>query len=201
MPKIRAKLSVKLRLGWESGEDLVRLMPVLNAFPLSEIILHPRTGIQRYQGSIDLEAFASCVSASRHPVVYNGDIKTLEDFSEYATRFPEIRKWMIGRGCFSNPFLPQCIKQCHAGIQGEMERRKNFLGALFEAYSHVLDGPGHVLDRMKGFWEYFAPGFPGQDKMVKRIKKTRSTDQYLALVASLFRTEAPPWDSAQGGDL
>jgi tRNA-dihydrouridine synthase len=201
IPNIQARLSLKLRLGWESGSDLIRLIPVLNAFPLLEIILHPRTGVQRYQGSIDLAAFGACVSESRHPVVYNGDIKTLGDFSALSRRFPEIRRWMIGRGCFSNPFLPQCIQQGHIEIQDERMRRRDFLGALFEAYSRVLDGPGHVLDRMKGFWEYFAPGFPGQEKIIQRIKKTRRTDQYLARVASLFETGARPWGSARGDQL
>ncbi len=72
IPGIRGTLSIKIRLGWRSTDDIFRLVPVLNQYPLEELIIHPRTGIQRYDGEIDLEAFGRCVSTINHPIVYNG---------------------------------------------------------------------------------------------------------------------------------
>ncbi|MBA3027812.1 MAG: tRNA-dihydrouridine synthase family protein [Desulfobacteraceae bacterium] len=191
LPKIKPGLSLKLRLGWETREDILRLLPILNSFPLEELIIHARTGVQRYQGDVDLEGFQACVSASRHSLVYNGDIRTLEDFRSLSERFPGVHKWMIGRGCLTHPFLPQCIKQNRPDIENELERRKNFLEALFHGYNDVLDGPGHVLNKMKGFWQYFAPAFSGHEKTIKRIKKIRNPDEYLKLLAELFEFSEP----------
>ena len=39
----QCKISVKVRLGVSDKSDLMKLIPVLNQYPLSEVIIHPRT--------------------------------------------------------------------------------------------------------------------------------------------------------------
>ncbi|MCP4670060.1 MAG: tRNA-dihydrouridine synthase family protein, partial [Desulfobacula sp.] len=57
IPKISNTLSIKLRLGRKSKNEIFKLLPVFDKYPLDEIIIHPRTGIQMYEGSSDHDAF------------------------------------------------------------------------------------------------------------------------------------------------
>lgn len=187
---IKGSLSIKIRLGWRSRDDIFRLIPVLNHYPLEELIIHPRTGIQRYEGEIDFEAFGQCLAIIRHPVVYNGDIRTLEIFKMLSRRFHGVNRWMIGRWCLANPFLPHIIKTGSDDIRHKIHLMKQFHQALFEAYSEVLDGPVQVLNKMKGLWRYFGLPFKDCNNNIQKIKKTIRPDQYLEQANLFFETEA-----------
>ena len=110
IPRLQARLSIKLRLGRHHTQETDALWPIFNQYPLTELILHPRLGVQLYAGSVDLDSFASALPRIKHPVVYNGDIKTVADFIKLRQRFPGINSWMIGRGLLANPFLAAAIR-------------------------------------------------------------------------------------------
>lgn len=80
-------------------------VPLLNAAPLTEIIVHPRLGIQQYKGEVNMEGFTAFYEACRHPVIYNGDILTIEDIRCITEKFPKLTGVMIGRGLLANPAL------------------------------------------------------------------------------------------------
>lgn len=188
VPQLKGRISIKARLGWNSSREFLRLIPILNRFPLDEVILHPRTGVQRYEGRPDLGAFAECLSQIRHPVVYNGDIRSLSGYRVLAERFPAINRWMIGRWLLVNPFLPGDIKA--GGRQGDhrSERMKAFHDDLLEQYRTLLHGPKQVLDRMKGLWRYFQFAFTGCDDHLKSIQQAENTNAYNKAAGRLFAT-------------
>ncbi|MFZ5563126.1 MAG: tRNA dihydrouridine synthase [Thermodesulfobacteriota bacterium] len=189
VPRLQCRLSVKTRLGWHGADELMELLPVMDRYPLAELTVHPRTGRQRYEGSVDLAAFAQVLAATRHSVVYNGDIRTVEDFTYLAARFPSVDRWMIGRGCVINPFLPAAIRSGTDDGNNRMERLGRFHDDLFERYSALLSGPGHLLDRMKGFWRYLALLFDDSDKTLKTIFKAKSMAAYREQTARIFGGE------------
>ena len=190
IPEIRGSLSIKVRLGWKENAEIFRLLPLIDPYPLSEIIIHPRTGLQRYQGAVDLDAFAECLAVTRHPVVYNGDIRTVDDFRRLSRRFDRVYAWMIGRWSLADPFLPGRITTGVDDIPDKIYRMQRFHEALFETYKRLLDGPSHVLGKMKGFWQYFSLSFEDCKKAMKEIRKTRRPDQYLERVNLFFETQA-----------
>ena len=49
------RLSIKTRLGRRHINEIFKLMPIFNQYPLEEIIIHPRTGKQMYDGKTDLD--------------------------------------------------------------------------------------------------------------------------------------------------
>ena len=71
------RISVKVRLGVSDKSELMKLVPVLNRYPLSEVVIHPRTAEQMYTGTVDLDAFEEAFQALELPVCYNGDIDSL----------------------------------------------------------------------------------------------------------------------------
>ena len=192
IPALRGRLTIKTRLGREHRDEILALMPVFNDYPLGELIIHPRTGRQMYEGTPDLSAFGDCLALSRHPVVYNGDIRTNDDFNRLSERFPEIDRWMIGRMALVDPFLPGVIKTGKdlCGNTDKIGKIRVFHEELFEEYSRTLYGPSHITDRMKGLMVYFLSAFQDTPNALKKIKKTRTPEQYMAAVNHFFDTEA-----------
>ena len=111
IPKLKPHLSVKVRLGYYSSDEIDDIIPVLNDFPLKDITVHPRIGKQGYLGYPDLNKFTEILSSIRHKVIYNGDICSVFDYKKIRTRFPQVKDVMIGRGALYNPLLPMQIRQ------------------------------------------------------------------------------------------
>jgi tRNA-dihydrouridine synthase len=74
------KFSVKCRLGYFSPDEIDAIIPIFNRFPLSELIIHPRIGKQLYKGEADVERFKELMPQINAPLVYNGDIVSVESF-------------------------------------------------------------------------------------------------------------------------
>lgn len=190
VPRIPGTLSIKARLGRYVEYEIFRLIPVFNRYPLSEVILHPRTGVQMYEGVPHLDVFERCLEAIDHPVAYNGDITRRSDFTRLAERFPKVDRWMIGRGALINPFLAASIKSEQDEFPDPIGTYQRFHDALFAAHREVFSGPAHLLDRMKGFWFYFSQAFEAPRKFLKEIRGIRCPERYMARVARFFDAEA-----------
>lgn len=183
IPVMKADLSVKIRLGRESKEEIRDLIAMFNVHKLYEIILHPRTGEQMYTGAADVDAFERAMNDCVHPMVYNGDIVDLVSWERIRQRFPQINRFMIGRGILSNPFLPEQIRGMNSDSENKdaqiRERLKKFHGDLFNSYKQVFSGPGHLIGRMKGFWNYLGLSFENSKKPLKKMLKSNSEQDYL----------------------
>lgn len=186
VPAIPNQLSIKMRLGRHRKEEIIELLPILDRYPLKLLIIHPRTGEQMYEGEPDLEAFSQCLRLTRHAVVYNGDIATHSDFVRLSRQFPQVSAWMIGRGAIQDPYLPRLIKQRTLDDAQRMRRFERFHEALLSAYETRLSGPSHLLNRMKCLWAYFQGAFVDGRRVGKRIRKTRSMDQYRSMTKTFF---------------
>ncbi len=187
LPNLSNTLSVKIRLGRKSDQEISKLLPVFDKYPLDEIILHPRTGVQMYTGTSDHDAFENAISNSRHSFTYNGDITDLTSFNVVQNRFSNIHRFMIGRGMLSNPFLAEDIKEI-VNQTDRIQRLKNFHDDLLENYKKIFSGPGHLTGRMKGFWTYLGPSFQDSAKPLKKILKSGSMTTYLQRVDNFFTT-------------
>ena len=76
--QIDIDFSVKCRLGYFSPDEIEAIIPIFNKFPLSELIIHPRIGKQLYKGEADVERFKRLIPYINAPLVYNGDIFSVE---------------------------------------------------------------------------------------------------------------------------
>jgi tRNA-dihydrouridine synthase len=187
VPKLSATLSIKMRLGFREKRESIHLLPRLNAYPLDEIIIHPRLGKQLYKGRTDPDGFADCLALTRHRLVYNGDITSADVYSGLAERFPEISRWMIGRGVLANPFLAEELKgTAEDSPARKTERLRAFHDDLCEAYRQQLSGPGHLLGKMKQLWLYLVFSFPGKDKIFKKLKKAHTEQQFQEAAEAMF---------------
>jgi tRNA-dihydrouridine synthase B len=185
------QVSVKMRLGYESSQEIFQVLPVLERYRLANIAIHPRIGKQLYRGDVDLKTFEECLGKSSHKIFYNGDITSVQSFREMKKHFPTITHWMIGRGIIADPFLPSMIKADNPVYPvNRYELLNSFHDALFSSYEDALSGPKHLLMKMYSFWELFIQSFPHSPKGLKKIKKARSLSVYREEVKEIIYNEA-----------
>lgn len=181
------RFSVKMRLGWDSPEESLALLPLLNSLPLSYIILHPRLGKQQYKGEPDMESFARFYEECRKPLFYNGDLLTLSDLQNLTERFPRLAGAVIGRGLLANPALAMEYAQGQPLAPIELKERVRQLHTdLFSHYANLLEGGDRqLLTKMKTFWEYLLPD--ADRKARKAIHKAGNLANYQEAVNRLLR--------------
>ena len=145
--------SIKMRLGQESAEESMALLPIINEMPLVHITLHPRLGKQKYKGTVDMAAFCRLQEECKHPMVYNGDILEIENgklkiesWADAVSLSANLKGVMIGRGMLARPWMlsdrePQEIIQ-------QMHER------VYRHATENLCGDSQILSRLHAFWEY-----------------------------------------------
>jgi len=183
-----AKFSVKMRAGMKNDQDSKAIFEVLNQFPLEELIFHPRTASQMYDGKANPQLFAEAVSSVKHPLVYNGDIFSVADLQNLQSFLPEQNSWMIGRGLLTNPALAAQLKGEIFEPKVLRKQMREFHDQLLEAYSARLQGDGHIVMKMSQFWTYFSESFENPHKAMKLVKKSSSLLKYNAAVTEIFRS-------------
>ena len=185
MSETAIRFSVKCRLGYLSPDEIFMLIPVFNHHKISELTIHARVGKQLYTGEPDLETFQKAISLLTIPIVYNGDIFSLNDFQRVRDCFPAINTWMIGRGLLSDPFLPATIK----GLPIETDRQatiRQFIDELYFAYRRQLNDNPAALGILKEYWHYLAESFDNPHKVFKKLKKAKKFDEYEKAVDFVF---------------
>ena len=176
--------SVKMRLGWENNEEWKPVLDILNDTPLIHIALHPRTGIQQYKGNIDHEAFALFYDKCSHPLIYNGDLTTLEQLHEMEERYPHLAGLMLGRGLLARSSL---AKEYTEGREWSHEEHIRSLRSLHEKlaeqYSQIVKGEAQLHSKLRTFWEYTEP-IIGR-KPYKKIMKSGNLRNYMHAIEEL----------------
>jgi tRNA-dihydrouridine synthase B len=178
--------SAKLRTGLIEIDEIYPVIKVLNQFPFSEIIYHPRLASQLFKGQTDDKTVTEVLEISEHPVVLNGDINSLEIYTSKKILFPSVETWMLGRRILINPFLAEELNGINTKKEKRLTRLEQFHLALFNSYSEKLSGSGHLLAKMTQFWEYFSFAFENRQKVFKQIKKANRIDKYNFAIKSIF---------------
>ncbi len=192
------RISVKTRLGIGDPEEIHELIRLYNEFPISEIIVHARTLREMYNGEAHADVFASVLSESAHPLVYNGNIFHPEEAARLAEMFGRHRAqtdrqdilpepdMMIGRGLLRNPAL---VREIKGGERLQMAELQSFCGDLFEAYREVLPGPKPVLARMKELWWYMSMLFEEREEVLKRIRRAKTPAELEIVSDQIFASQ------------
>ena len=174
--------SVKMRLGQESEEEGLKVMPIFNEMPLVHVTLHPRLGKQQYKGTADKEAFARFTDVCKHPLIYNGDVVELRiengelKIGADALDSTKLKGVMVGRGLLARPWMLS-DKEPHEVI--------NEMHAIVYRYSaENLCGDSQILSRLHAFWEYL--DIPHKQK--KAIMKATTLPRYREAVASALNS-------------
>lgn len=176
--------SVKMRLGVSEPDEWRAVMPQLARMPLSHIAVHPRVAVQQYGGDLRLDEFGEFLTASPHPVIYNGDILSPADYGTVTDRFPTLAGIMIGRGLLARPSL--AVEICSGQEWDEARRLASLLDindALLDIYRDTLCGDAQILSKIKPYWDYAEPIIG--HKAAKAIRKATTMTAYSSAIAKI----------------
>jgi len=180
------KLTVKMRMGLNDPKEGLDVINTLNDYPLAGVMIHGRTAQQMYTGKSDLDAFQILKDQCKHEVTYNGDIFTLEDFKKIKERFPDIKKFMLGRGALYDPFLPSMIKGKVYSNQEKITRIKALHDGVYKHYKEYCNLEKQVTNKMKEFWNYTLVNLDSSPYMSEKIKAAHTEKNYLEVMKELF---------------
>lgn len=176
--------SVKMRLGLESPNEWESLIPLLNELNLTHIAVHPRVAKQQYGGEVNLLEFDKILQKSKNPVIYNGDLKLVEDIDKIVSQFPAIKGIMVGRGVLGRPSLIlEHIQKKEIEKSERINKMLEFHNALLAHYNSILCGNSQIISKIQPFWEY-AEDEIGR-KAWKSIKKASNISKYQTAVAMI----------------
>ncbi len=177
------KLSVKTRLGWQDSKEIQAVIEVLNNYPIHELILHPRLGIQKYRGLPDWDSCYKIANLWNGELIGNGNINSANEIKEKQTKFKHIKGWMLGRGLLSNPLI-----HTHNIILSE--QLITTLQNLHDAFYHQLVDFGYsdaqILNHLKCFWEYPSKNFVGGERIYRKLRKIGKMEDYWKMPPLLF---------------
>ncbi|MBR4147744.1 MAG: tRNA-dihydrouridine synthase family protein [Bacteroidales bacterium] len=206
--RIEMKFSIKCRLGYFNPDEIIPVIDIFNRYPLSELIIHPRIGKQLYKGEADVQRFAELIPLIKAPLVYNGDIVSVESFKRIREQVQPVNEFMLGRGLLANPFLAEEIKHPLCGTLSEgassidtdaielasltgcpkkSERLHTYVVDLYEDRLRHAGGSPKVLGRMKELWSYLMYSFDESQDIWRKIKKINALKDYEEAVESVFR--------------
>jgi tRNA-dihydrouridine synthase C len=171
-------VSAKLRLGWDSIDDIYMNAEMAAEGGASWLTIHARTRVAGYTPPVYWQPIRVVRERLGLPVVANGDIFTLEDFRRCREETGCIH-YMIGRGALANPLLPRQIADelglIHHGPQDEPDPHCILIESMrrlvyyLEFYGEA--SPVRTLSRLKQWLKFAARhgSFTGFDA-VKRVE-------------------------------
>lgn len=177
------KVSVKMRAGIGDPEEIRKLTSVINRYPFSEVIVHPRLMKELYGGTPHMDAFRYVYDTCVHPVSYNGDVYTAADYERICSEYPKLHAVMIGRGFLRNPGLMREIRGEEAV---PLSYIREYHDALFEAYCGLYPDQRQAVTKMKELWYYMRHLFEDREREMKEIKKAASPAQYREAARRMF---------------
>ena len=181
-PEVR--FSAKMRLGLEGKEEWRELSGMLNSSCLKHLTVHPRIGKQMYKGEVDMDAFNEVYSSIHIPIIYNGDVTSMEQVSSLSERYPGLHGIMMGRGLLARPTLAQ---ECLMGKEMPHEERMSILMQMHEdmlgycTRKYKVDS--QILLHIHSFWEYQESQL--ERKTWKKIMKAGNMKNYLEAIRKL----------------
>ncbi len=181
------KFSIKCRLGYYSDDEILRFVDTFNTLPFSEIIVHPRIGKQMYTGEASLEKFKELISLINKPLIYNGDIYSVEKYKSVVENISTDKTHtMLGRGLLTNPFLAEEIKQINDNQQDKNARLHKFVVGLYVERLRHAGGSPKIIGSMKELWKYMMNIFDDPQNIWRNVKKVNHLDEYEDAVEKIF---------------
>lgn len=181
-PEVR--FSAKMRLGLEEKEEWRELSDMLDSSCLKHLTVHPRIGKQMYKGEVDMDAFNEVYDSIHLPIIYNGDVTSMEQVSSLSERYPGLHGIMMGRGLLARPTM---AKECLMGKEMPHEERMSILMQMHEdmlgycTRKYKVDS--QILLHIHAFWEYQESQL--ERKTWKKIMKAGNMKNYLEAIRKL----------------
>lgn len=183
VPRLPMALSVKVRLGLKSSDEIFKIVEVLNDYPIQSVTIHPRLGRQQYTGVPDMDTFGQVLPLVKHPVVYNGDICTRNDAIRIRTKYPQVADLMIGRGVFYRPTLPLEIASNSNAEESYPPAARHFIVRLMEEIDRCIPSEESRIRKKKEYWCLLWKSLPISEIQARGVLRERNLQAVDNLIA------------------
>ena len=183
---INGSFSVKCRSGYSDPRQLFELLTLYQDVGIDYVILHPRTVVQKYNGTADYDLLAEAISRTHLPVIANGDITTAR-IGQSLIQNTGAAGLMLGRGALADPWLFQRIRGVLPGTVDDEQRRRDvgdLLKILLPRYCIKFCGERQALMKLKDVLNFIPDDFLQRD--LGKLKRTTSIARFNALLESRF---------------
>ena len=178
-------VSAKLRLGWESRDDIFENAEMAAEGGAAWLTIHGRTRIAGYRPPAYWNPIGQVRERLPIPVVANGDLWSLEDFRRCREE-TGCDHFMLGRGALADPRLPYRVaadlglvpRQAEPDTAFDWAAQIGRLAAFMEESD--IKAPRFILGRLKQ-WLYLAETH-GDFRAFDLVKRAQSVEELFAIL-------------------
>lgn len=172
-------VTVKVRLGWDSGERCFEIADAVQQAGATELVVHGRTKEDGYRAeAINWQAIGEIRQRLRIPVVANGEIWDWQS-AQQCMAITGCDAVMIGRGALNVPNLSRVIKENASPLPWPE------VMALLHRYTRLEKqgdtGMYHVA-RIKQWLGYLRKAYPQADTLFTTIRTLKSSAEIAATI-------------------
>ena len=183
--KARGSISVKTRLGMTDPEEFHRILSIYSRYPISLLIIHPRTRMDYYKEPIRMAYFEQAMADYKGELCFNGGIVSPAGFDCFTAAHPGIDRVMMGMGLLADPALALKIKGTGTLTR---EALRGFHDQLYYGYLDSFHSEKNAVFHMKELWLFLQRNFDEGEKLFKQIKKAQNAAAYEPAVEEIFRS-------------
>lgn len=169
-------VSVKIRLGWESVDEVVPIALAAERGGASWLTIHGRTKKQMYGPPADWDAIGRARAALRIPVFANGDLNTWESIEECRKK-SACSHFMLGRGPMGRPAL---LLDSNDESSSEARQVSELLCEYVELLARARSSDGRLIGRVKQWLSLGVRANPSLSPLFERVKRIRERSELQA---------------------
>lgn len=183
-------VTLKMRLGWDSSKDALKIALGAQDAGVSAIYVHGRTKIQGYRDGIDYPSIAKIKKALKIPIIGSGNILSAQLAKKMFTE-TGVNAVVVARGALGNPWIfKEIIELLKNGnlepqpkitkITSLMEKHLDFNLKFFNERNGVI--------RFRKFYIWYTRGFAQAKPLRMKIAQINTKDEMHKLIQDLART-------------
>jgi tRNA-dihydrouridine synthase B len=159
----KTPVTVKMRAGWDMNSIIINEAgPRLEQLGIKALTLHPRTTVQKYNGSANWDLIKNLKQIVSIPVIGNGDVKNIDDIKKMF-EYTNCDAVMIARAAQGNPWIFDKAKELfNKNYQSKKISLKNISSMCKEHFRLLTNEKGNStgMNLMRKHFSNYLKGFP-----------------------------------------
>jgi tRNA-dihydrouridine synthase B len=190
-------VTLKFRTGWDqNNKNAVTVARIAAESGIQLLSIHGRTRACGYTGQAEYDTIAEVKSATRLPVIANGDIATPEK-AKYVLDYTRADGIMIGRAAQGRPWIFREIEYylktgLHLPPPLVTEIHQVLIAHLYDLYAFYGTDTGVKIARKHISW--YTKGLAGSASFRHAMNQLQSVEEQLAAVNRFFEQQAQQYE-------
>ena len=187
----KVPLVLKMRLGWDSDRDCLKIAKYAQDVGVSAVCVHGRTRIQGYRSPVNYPAIRKIKSALKIPVIASGDIWSAPLAKKMFDQ-TGCDSITVARGALGNTWIFREIKEFLSrgkildkpSLDEMVKVMKRHLGLTIDFY-----GERAGIVKFRKFYIWYMRGFSKTKGLRKSTHSAKNSQQMLKLIDEFYETK------------